>query len=973
MPRKRKAPSPTNAAENDNAASGTAAAAAAASKKKKESKEERRQRIAADTLKAKQWAQKRKMGKGTAAAAKGTVASSAKKAKEEKVQGKKKEEKVKEVKVKDDDKEVMSPGRKRGVTVKAKRTTPAKRAAATKSRVTSAKKTAASSNINGNDNDGDDVAIKGDTKTVTAAKEEEEDEKPKAKRARVEPAATGTDNATNTDASTTNSFQQHVATAPSPSVTGNHVMQYPPTSPFQQSAANHMQQHYNAMAQQQLLLQQQQQQQQRAAYLSSAMMNMQQYEYNQQPHRYNTNTSMSMPTPPPTPVVPAVPTSLGPPPPTTPSSTPQWQQQHQDMPPSVSVSVVQPPIPPPVSSSLPSLPKVSAPVTNNQKEEITTSPITKLQIPIKEDIKHHHPHPQLQPQLQPPQEEEEEEEEYENDNLQQSSSTLSKIVKSTKYMMILSINIIFLFFLFSYFFSSNSSSSSTIYNPSSRSSSSSSSSNRDQASNNPNNDMPCFKNYGFEKVYQKEIKKQSMNSSNNHEDVIIKTVKEHENYKPNCIHFNNKSTTKNIDYEILTCPKYGRCKNGQLIDCKGYTTTSSATDGDDDTNENDSLFYVPSTTNTYCDISNQSLNSIHELQNLIEQLTIQHVCYNNSCFSSIWNYFFAATSSTSTSTTTTSTNNENEEDGYLDLEDEDGVKTENYFKRFYQSLNKDQDRMIWKKNMKNSYINDYDDNDNDDGVIMFSINVLAKYINLKPNIVEDLIMFVQQEQNEFNNNNNNNEKNKSLSKLQIKTIVSPSTTSTTTTTSTWVGLSKQYIEQDLPIPTKCWIRLLFNDLLQSIFSLSIATIYFILNLGWSFILYTNPIYTIGTSLFLYIIVWARMKRNQISKLRLQVSHIQNLAYDKLILDSGGEGGEGYAVLHLRDDIVHELYPNIDDVRRKYFINTIWPKVITAVRMDNRVTKARKNLRGKSLEWWEWVADASRNSRINNSSSSKKMQ
>jgi len=103
-----------------------------------------------------------------------------------------------------------------------------------------------------------------------------------------------------------------------------------------------------------------------------------------------------------------------------------------------------------------------------------------------------------------------------------------------------------------------------------------------------------------------------------------------------------------------------------------------------------------------------------------------------------------------------------------------------------------------------------------------------------------------------------------------------------------------------------------------------------------------------------------MKRKTVLQLRQQVTEIQNLAYDKLVEDCN-EGGEGCATLHLRDDIAHELYPS-DSVKRKHFIANVWPRVCAVVKMDNRVRKTRKSLRGKSLEWWEWVADASRKSR-----------
>ena len=101
----------------------------------------------------------------------------------------------------------------------------------------------------------------------------------------------------------------------------------------------------------------------------------------------------------------------------------------------------------------------------------------------------------------------------------------------------------------------------------------------------------------------------------------------------------------------------------------------------------------------------------------------------------------------------------------------------------------------------------------------------------------------------------------------------------------------------------------------------------------------------------------RNKRRRTRELRKEAAEIQKIAYDKLKWDEG----EGYAALHLRDEIAHELFPEPCMARRRLMAE-VWPRVVASIRADNRVTKSRKSIQGKSMEWFEWVAESSMNSR-----------
>jgi hypothetical protein len=131
-----------------------------------------------------------------------------------------------------------------------------------------------------------------------------------------------------------------------------------------------------------------------------------------------------------------------------------------------------------------------------------------------------------------------------------------------------------------------------------------------------------------------------------------------------------------------------------------------------------------------------------------------------------------------------------------------------------------------------------------------------------------------------------------------------------------------------------------------------------LNFMWTIaVAHPGPALVLG--IVSYGFLWFRNKRSRISRLRKEASEIQNVAYDKLVMDCNE--GEGYASLHLRDEIAHELYPEPCAARQR-FNSLVWHRVAALIRADNRVTKSRKSIGGKSLEYFEWASDSSRKSR-----------
>ena len=174
----------------------------------------------------------------------------------------------------------------------------------------------------------------------------------------------------------------------------------------------------------------------------------------------------------------------------------------------------------------------------------------------------------------------------------------------------------------------------------------------------------------------------------------------------------------------------------------------------------------------------------------------------------------------------------------------------------------------------------------------------------------------------------------------------------------FIGMSEEFVAKKLPVQTSCWIRMLIWDILVYTATFVYGTLKVLATLAWS-IASANPLPTAVVAIITYALLWVQNKRSRVASLRKQAAEIQNIAYDKLIMDCNE--GEGYASLHLRDEIAHEKYPE-PGAQRHYFINNVWPRSLALIRADNRVTKSRKSVGGKSLEWLEWVSDSSRKSR-----------
>ncbi len=173
----------------------------------------------------------------------------------------------------------------------------------------------------------------------------------------------------------------------------------------------------------------------------------------------------------------------------------------------------------------------------------------------------------------------------------------------------------------------------------------------------------------------------------------------------------------------------------------------------------------------------------------------------------------------------------------------------------------------------------------------------------------------------------------------------------------YISMSEEYMRQSLPLPSPCYLRLWLWDALRVFSAFAYGCLKVFCEIFWDFAT-ANPLPTLGLMFFTYTILWFRSKRNKIFAMRKEATEVLEIAFDKLVMDCNE--GEGYAGLHLRDEIAHTHYT--DPKARKRLNNLIWPKVLILIRADNRVAKSRKTIGGKSLEWFEWASDSSRKKR-----------
>ena len=86
-------------------------------------------------------------------------------------------------------------------------------------------------------------------------------------------------------------------------------------------------------------------------------------------------------------------------------------------------------------------------------------------------------------------------------------------------------------------------------------------------------------------------------------------------------------------------------------------------------------------------------------------------------------------------------------------------------------------------------------------------------------------------------------------------------------------------------------------------------------------------------------------------------------YDRLAECPDSDGG--FAALHLRDEVGHDMYPTSWS-KRHWMNDDVWPRVKLEILADNRVRKYRKVADGKDLEHWDFAIQSKRGRRLRKS-------
>lgn len=167
-----------------------------------------------------------------------------------------------------------------------------------------------------------------------------------------------------------------------------------------------------------------------------------------------------------------------------------------------------------------------------------------------------------------------------------------------------------------------------------------------------------------------------------------------------------------------------------------------------------------------------------------------------------------------------------------------------------------------------------------------------------------------------------------------------------------IGLSDEYVDTKLTIPTMCWIGLVAADTLTTIFT---STFYAGVHTASTILVvaFAYPLVSLVCLTLLLGINWARRFQQARKKLATDVANVRQLAYQRMMSDCSE-----HVVLHLRDGIAMDMYPTSKS-ERSYIILKVWPRVVTDVRLDNRVLKTNRMVVGKPRDVWQWAAAPSK--------------
>lgn len=154
----------------------------------------------------------------------------------------------------------------------------------------------------------------------------------------------------------------------------------------------------------------------------------------------------------------------------------------------------------------------------------------------------------------------------------------------------------------------------------------------------------------------------------------------------------------------------------------------------------------------------------------------------------------------------------------------------------------------------------------------------------------------------------------------------------------------------LPYHGSCLVIIFFRSVLAWLGSFAVLTIRGTLTLAWKIVSSNLPL-SFAVALAILVVYCRGSHQAKRMKVIRDVSHVRDRAYE-LLQDNSQEV---HVVLHLRDQIGFWLHPNSKIQRVTYFNEHVWPRVVSDIRLDNRIWKKTQIRDGNPTEVWQWVA------------------
>jgi len=171
-----------------------------------------------------------------------------------------------------------------------------------------------------------------------------------------------------------------------------------------------------------------------------------------------------------------------------------------------------------------------------------------------------------------------------------------------------------------------------------------------------------------------------------------------------------------------------------------------------------------------------------------------------------------------------------------------------------------------------------------------------------------------------------------------------------------VGLSGGYVTNHLDFPLGCWLSLGAWNVASLSVSMLTGSIVLVASTLWNATL-AYPLVSFLSLVALWIIRLYRLRAARRLALIRDTAEVKHMVYDQLMSIPAE-----HVVLHVRDGIAHDLFPN-SKKDRQAIVRRVWPRVVADVRSDNRVLKANKMVQGVPRDVWQWVATPAKGKRV----------